>query len=328
MELFTRIPIAAAPKPIGFESRVLSLGSCFAVNMAEKLDYFQFRQTVNPFGILFQPLAIEKLVARAVHQQEFTEADIFFANERWQCFDVHSDLSHHDATVFLVRLNEALNALRDGLQQASHIVITLGTAWVYRHVASGNCVANCHKVPQKEFEKELLPVDVIAQSLERISALMASANPSAQLIFTVSPVRHIKDGFVENQRSKAHLITALHAVLDRQFSYKPPVTSHQPPTTNHYFPSYEIMMDELRDYRFYADDLLHPNPMAIDYIWEKFAASWVSPEAFPVMTEVDAVRKALAHRAFNPETDSYKKFLQTTADKIAVLQSRFPHMAF
>lgn len=320
MELFTRIPIAAAPSQIGYDSRVLSIGSCFAVNMAEKLGYFQFRQTVNPFGILFQPAAIEKLLARAIRQNPFTESDIFYANERWQCFDVHSDLSHPDATIFLNRLNAALATTRDYLLQASHIVVTLGTAWAYRNQSSGNLVANCHKIPQTEFSKELLSIDAIAESLSQIMSLIARENPSAKLIFTVSPVRHLKDGFVENQRSKAHLIAALHAVLDKQ-------SNDQRPSTN-YFPAYEIMMDELRDYRFYADDLLHPSPMAIDCIWEKFAASWVSPDAFPIMAEVDAIRKAQSHRPFNAAADSHRKFVQATSDKIAALQSRFPHMAF
>lgn len=318
--MFTRIPIAVSPNPIGYDSHVLSIGSCFAVNMAEKLGYFQFRQTVNPFGILFQPAAIEKLLERAINKSSFNETDIFYANDRWQCFDVHSDLSHADATIFLNRLNEALATTRDHLQQASHIIITLGTAWIYRHVASGNIVANCHKMPQKEFTKELLSVDEIAQSLAQIISLVGEANPSAQLIFTVSPVRHLKDGFVENQRSKAHLIAAVHTVLDKQ--------SGQQPVVSHYFPSYEIMMDELRDYRFYADDLLHPSPMAIEYIWEKFAASWVSPEAFPVMAEVDAIRRAQSHRPFNPDADSHRKFVQATTEKIAALQFRFPHIAF
>ncbi|CAM3404576.1 GSCFA domain-containing protein [Flavobacterium longum] len=319
--MFTRIPIAVSPNPIGYDSQVLSLGSCFAVNMAEKLGYFQFRQTVNPFGILFQPTAIEKLLERAINDSPFNETDIFYANDRWQCFDVHSDLSHPDATIFLHRLNEALATTRGHLQQASHVIVTLGTAWVYRHKSSGNRVANCHKIPQTEFTKELLPIEAIAESLSRIVSLVSRDNPSAQLIFTVSPVRHLKDGFVENQRSKAHLIAALHTVLDKQ-------SGHQPPVTSHYFPSYEIMMDELRDYRFYADDLLHPSPMAINCIWEKFAASWVSPEVFPVMAEVDAVRKAQSHRPFNPDADSYRKFVQATTEKIAALQVRFPHMAF
>lgn len=327
MELFTSIPIAAAPSQIGYDSRVLSLGSCFAVNMAEKLQYFQFRQAVNPFGILFQPAAIEKLLARAISQNPFTESDIFYANERWQCFDVHSDLSHPDATIFLNRLNEALATTRDHLRQASHIVVTLGTAWTYRHQSSGNLVANCHKIPQTEFSKELLSIDAIAESLSQIMSLIAYENPSAKLIFTVSPVRHLKDGFVENQRSKAHLIAALHQVIDTRSDHQP-TTNDQRPTAVSYFPAYEIMMDELRDYRFYADDLLHPNPMAINCIWEKFAASWVSPDAFPVMAEVDAVRKAQSHRPFNADADSHRKFVQATAEKIAALQSRFPHMVF
>jgi hypothetical protein len=313
LELITRIPIAKSQSPIDYNSKMLSLGSCFAVNMAAKFSHFQFQNAVNPFGILFHPLAIEKFFDFAIMRKSFFDADIFCHNGRWHCFDAHSDLSHPDKNQLLENLNTAVTKTQSDLNSATHIVITLGTAWAYRDNASGNLVANCHKIPQAAFSKELLSVAVIGESLERTIAAIHEANPSTHIILTVSPVRHIKDGFVENQRSKAHLIAAVHEVLADRVSY---------------FPSYEIMMDELRDYRFYADDLLHPSVLAIDYIWEKFAESWIASEAFPVMAEVDSVRKALAHRSFNPDSAPHRNFLKATHEKAVALRNRFPHMAF
>ena len=200
------------------------------------------------------------------------------------------------------------------LETTSNIIITLGTAWVYRHIASKKIVANCHKVPQKEFQKELLITDEIKTSLENCMALVKKVNPNAQFIFTVSPVRHLKDGFVENQRSKAHLITALHQMINGN--------------DVSYFPAYEIMMDELRDYRFYGKDMLHPNELAVDYIWEKFRSVWISPDCLSVMEEVDSIQKGLMHRPFNPDSVGHQKFRTSLQAKITYLQEKYPFMKF
>jgi len=313
LELLTRIPLQPGEFKIGYDSRIVSIGSCFAVNIAEKFDYFQFRNTVNPLGILFHPLAIEKFFGFVTGGKVFTGQDVFFHNERWHCFDAHSDLSAVNKEHTLLALTGAIESTKQSLSQASHVIITLGTAWVYRNVKSQNLVANCHKVPQREFSKELLSVSTIAESLNNTVNLIEKSDPAISVLLTVSPVRHIKDGFVQNQRSKAHLIAAVHEVTGGRVSY---------------FPSYEIMMDELRDYRFYASDLLHPNQLAIDYIWEKFAAAWISPEAVPVMAEVESIRKVLAHRPFNPDSDSHRNLLKSTLEKAEALQRRYPHITF
>mgnify|MGYP001269699183 CR=1 FL=1 len=318
MQFTTQIPIPKSGNPIDYNSRVVSLGSCFAVNIGQKLDYFKFRNTTNPFGILFHPLALEKFIAFAVNGKTFTEGDIFFHNERWHCFDAHSDLSHPDKDVLLQNLNSAAALANAETKAASHLIITLGTAWVYRHNASGELVANCHKVPQKEFTKELLSVDSIRQSLQNIITLVKDANPEAHIIFTISPVRHIKDGFVQNQWSKANLITALHQIL---------ATGNQQPATG-YFPSYEIMMDELRDYRFYAEDMIHPNQVAINYIWERFTDAFMTDEALATMKMADSIQKGLQHRSFNPESLQHRDFLSNLNDKIAALQQQHPHIRF
>lgn len=283
--------------------------------MAEKLDYFQFQNSVNPFGILFHPLAIQKFIGLVGNQKSFSDADVFFHNERWHCFDAHSDLSDSDKGILLQNLNNAVAQTQSKIKTATHLILTYGTAWAYRENRSQNFVANCHKIPQFNFTKALLSVEILQQSIAETIHSIRSINSEAQIIFTISPVRHIKDGFVENQRSKSNLIAALHEVLATESNAS-------------YFPSYEIVMDELRDYRFYAEDMIHPNAVAIDYIWERFASTHVSPEAHPVMEQVAGIRRGLAHRSFTPDSESHQHFLGKLQQSMAKLQKQFPHMQF
>lgn len=313
MQLQTTIPLRRAAKPIDYHSKVILLGSCFAENMGGKLSYFKFKMEQNPFGILFHPKAIEKLITDAVLKNSYTESDIFHHQERWHCFNAHSDLSDRSKEVVLDKLNGALIATHKYLEQASHIIITLGTAWAYRLLDSGSLVANCHKVSQQSFSKELLSVPTIVESLEKSRELILGINPKATILHTVSPVRHLRDGFVENQRSKAHLIAAVSQVL---------------PKGGDYFPSYELMMDELRDYRFYNADMVHPNALAIEYIWEKFRSVWIAEGAYPIMDQIEEVQKGLEHQPFHPDSEQHKRFLTSLQAKIAYLKKAYPFMAF
>ncbi|HBD27134.1 GSCFA domain-containing protein [Flavobacterium sp.] len=316
MQFTTKIPIQKSSFPIDYDSKIMLLGSCFAENMAEKFDYFKFQAKTNPFGIIFNPVSLEKLIRRSVEKRKFTENDIFFHNELWHCYEVHSELSNADKDTFLNSLNELINSTHQQLNDSTHIIITLGTSWVYRNIESNEIVANCHKVPQKKFTKELQTIKEIKESLENIISLVHSVNPNCKFIFTVSPVRHIKDGFVENNLSKAHLIAAIHQTI----------THHPSPIT--YFPSYEIMMDELRDYRFYAEDMLHPNQTAIDYIWIQFFENYISESEFGLMNEICSIQKGLQHRPFNPNTESHQKFLNQLDLKIKTIQNQHPFIKF
>lgn len=314
MKLQTQVPLEKAQNPITYDGHILSLGSCFAEHMGNKLLNYKFRSILNPFGILFHPLAIENLISRAIEEKKYTKADVFFLNERWNCFDGHSVLSHALQETLLDRLNTGLQQTLQQIKEATHIIITLGTSWVYRSNVSGKVVANCHKVPQRQFTKELLSVAEVGSSLEHITRLIQATNPHVQLVFTVSPVRHLKDGFVENQQSKAHLITAIHKMLKKG--------------SISYFPSYEIMMDELRDYRFYAADMVHPSALAIAYIWERFTSVWITEEARATMEKVAVVQRGLQHKPFNFESDSHQKFVKALEEKIAYLQNEYPFMSF
>jgi lysophospholipase L1-like esterase len=318
MELQTQIPFHPSDNPIDYQSKVVLFGSCFVENIGTKLAYFKFQQFQNPFGILFQPLAIANLMQRAIARKKYQQDEVFEQDGVWRCFDAHSDLRSSSSEELLHLLNQRLEETRISLETSSHIIITLGTAWVYEHQASGKVVANCHKVPQKQFTKKLLSVAEIEASLQNIVSLIQNVNPKAQIIFTISPVRHLKDGFVENQRSKAHLITALYTILSSRAQSREIA----------YFPAYEIMMDELRDYRFYGTDMVHPNPLAVDYIWEKFKLVWISESAYSVMDEVESVQKGLLHRPFNPDSEAHQKFKTSLRTKITYLQERYPFMKF
>jgi GSCFA family len=315
MNFTTAIPISKSKNPIDYNSRIMSIGSCFAENMDEKFNYFKFNITTNPFGIIFNPVSIEKLISRVVNQELFTEKDIFFYNERWNCYEVHSDLSHSNKEEFLQKLNDIISFTHSQITSLTHCIITYGTSWVYRNIETNEVVANCHKVPQKKFTKELLSIDTIQNSIKNTINLIQKINPTCNFIFTISPVRHIKDGFVENNVSKAHIISALRSSI-----------FHLP--SSNYFPSYEILVDELRDYRFYAEDMLHPNQTAIDYIWSKFFENYVLESEFQTMQQVCDIQKALHHKPFNINSESHQKFIDNLNQKINTLAKKLPHIQF
>jgi len=300
---------------IDYNSKVILLGSCFSDNIGKKLRYHKFQSVLNPFGILFHPKAIESVIKNAITKKEYTEEDVFFFNERWQSFTTHSKLSASSKEEALNQLNQASALINTALKSSTHIIITLGTSWVYRFLASGKIVANCHKVPQHKFKKELLPITEINKSISSIISLVRKVNPNINFIFTISPVRHLRDGFIENQQSKSHLISALHQIIKNQKNI-------------FYFPSYEIMMDELRDYRFYKEDMIHPNQIAINYIWEKFYENWLSDEAIDLKKQVIKIQRGLEHKPFNTDSNEYREFLSSLQKKIKALKKKYSHITF
>ena len=315
MQLSTKIPLLKERNLIDYDSKLVLLGSCFSDNIGEKLTYFKFNNLVNPFGILYHPIAIENLIVNTVNEKQFSDKDIFNHNEIWHSFEAHSVLSSSSKNEFLASINSAVKRSYEQLQKATHVVITLGTAWVYRYIKTDTIVANCHKIPQKKFSKELLTINEITESLDACISLIKSIQKDVSIIFTLSPIRHLKNGFVENKLSKAHLLTAIHEVTD-------------PKDKIHYFPSYEIMMDELRDYRFYAEDMIHPNATAIQYIWERFRDTWVSDKAIKIMEEVNSIQKDLAHKPFNPDSLQNQEFIKNITVKIKQLQIKQPKINF
>ena len=315
MKLTTPIKLSRQNPPISYSSKVLLLGSCFAQNMGAKLEYYKFQQCTNPFGILFHPVAIEKLITRAVNQTWFTSKDVFLQNEQWHCFLAHSKLSNTSEEDLISALNSALEKLRFSLLEASHVVFTFGTAWVYKHLEKDTIVANCHKVPQKEFVKQLLSPDDVSDVLLGIETKLRTINPTCSIINTVSPVRHIKDGLIANSRSKAHLIAGVQEIVS-------------PEKLNYYFPSYEIMMDELRDYRYYKEDLIHPNQTAIAIIWNAFTGSWICPETAALQKKIATIQSGLLHTPFNEHSKAHIHFKKDLEVQISQVQKALPWATF
>ncbi|WP_296637667.1 GSCFA domain-containing protein [Polaribacter sp.] len=316
MKFLTSIPLKKqTTNRIDYNASILLLGSCFSENIGNKLNYFKFKQLQNPFGILFHPKAIEQFVTDVINKKTFTKEDLVYQNERYHSFDAHSSLSEVDESTILNNLNSEILATQKYLENTSHLIITLGTAWVYRFKKTNKIVANCHKIPQKKFLKELLNIAEITNSLESIVSLIKSTNPNITILFTVSPVRHLKDGFTQNTQSKSHLISAIHEVVNIRKNV-------------HYFPSYEIMMDELRDYRFYAEDMIHPNKTAIQYIWKRFTEVWLAENMTSTLKEVDIIQKGIAHKPFNATSKEHKEFLQNLSLKKKLIITKYPHIKF
>jgi hypothetical protein len=316
MNLQTNIKLEKQPHhQIDYSSKLMLLGSCFSENIGGKFEYLKFQSEINPFGILFHPVALENLITRSINQDFYTEDELIYHNEIWSCFDAHSKLNSVLKDDLLSKLNEQIKLMHQQINASTHIIITLGTAWVYRYITTDRIVANCHKIPQKQFQKELLSINDIVASLENIIALIRSVNPKVNFIFTVSPVRHLKDGFVENNRSKSHLLSAIHQTVE-------------PRKQLFYFPSYEILMDELRDYRYYNQDMIHPNKVAVEYIWEKFKAVWLTEDAIDISQKVANIQTKKAHRPFNPNSDAHQKFLANLQLEIEDIQKEFPHIKF
>ena len=315
MKLQTKISFEKKTPAIDYNSKLFLLGSCFADNIADKFSYFKFQNKVNPLGMMFHPLAILDLLKRAQNRIDYNEKDIFFDNGCWQSYSAHSSLNNVSKKKIISYLNSAVLLTRMQLMAASHVVLTFGTAWVYKLIKSNTIVANCHKQPQKKFQKSLLSINQLRECFEAIISILKSYNPDVTIIFTISPVRHLKDGFVENNQSKSQLTSALHPIINNT-------------ENTHYFPSFELVMDELRDYRFYKQDMLHPNQLAVDYIWERFHFSWINSNATLTIKEVSHVQKGLGHKPLNSCSKAHAAFLSNLSKELDALVCKYPFMKF
>lgn len=320
MKFTTPVPVKEQDPKIDHSSKILLLGSCFVDNIGEKLDYYQFQNLRNPFGIFYHPGAIGDFIKKVADGYKYEEKDVFFHDEQWHCFDAHSCLNSSSKEDLLLKLNEGLKKTRSFIDDATHIVLTFGTSWYYKEIKSGHSVANCHRIAQQNFIKELLSVKEIEDVFNILTESLLTINPKLKFIFTVSPVRHIKDGFVENQQSKAHLITAIHQFIGSQNATNS--------GTFFYFPAYEIMLDELRDYRFYNEDMLHPNSLAIHHIWSRFTEAWVSKQSSHLFKNIESIHRGLAHRPFNEKSEKHQIFRSSLKEKIEKLKAEIPNVNF
>ncbi len=311
MNFRTPIKVEKLKRQISHKSAVIMLGSCFTDNVGEYLNRYLFDVTINPFGVIYNPMSVKKGLDALLHKDQYSEKDLSFHNELWFSFDHYTKFADTDKQHALQKINSDFTVAKEKLKDAGFLVITFGTAYAYRYRETQEIVCNCHKIPASRFDRFMLSPKTIIQEYQKLIAALLKMNPALQIIFTVSPVRHLKDGMIENQRSKAVLLLSIKELTDLF------------PDNTHYFPSYEIMMDDLRDYRFYDSDLIHPNEQAIDYIWEKFLESAIAPDSQKILKEIGPLLKSIAHKPLHKNTEAYQKFNAQMVEKEHELKSKY-----
>ena len=314
------------PKPfdvrINHQHKLMLIGSCFTEQIGAKLANHKFSVMDNPNGILFNPVSITRSVSSYIDNKQYKSEDLFYQNECWNSWEHHSRFSNPDKERCLLAINASQTQAHSFLKKADWLLITLGSAFVYElpfplgeELGVRSVVANCHKVPTDKFNKRLLQVDEVVAALQQMIKKTMSFNPGLKIIFTISPVRHLRDGFVENNRSKATLIHAVHQLVENN-------------NNCFYFPAYELIIDDLRDYRFFAEDMVHPNYAATNYVWEKFITACIDEPAQQLMKDIAVIVAAKNHKAFNPSSEQHKKFLQTNLEKVKKLQEQYHYIDF
>lgn len=312
MEFFTQIKIKPFDKRISHSQQILSIGSCFAENIAQRLRSAKFHVTSSPTGILFNPESIADCIDALSQKRVIAEEQLQQANGVWFDFDFHSSFSSTDRHAAVSTMQSAINQSSEALKNSDVVIITFGSAWVYRHKATDKVVANCHKQPQSIFQRELLSTH---QIVERWSKLLESTLRGKQVIFTVSPIRHLSDGLEQNSLSKSILRVAIAELVERFDNAS-------------YFPSFEIMNDVLRDYRFYAEDMLHPSSVAVEYIWQRFSEVAFSQPTLEMIESIAKISQAAAHRPFNPTSAAYHDFCRKQLAEIEKINDYQPTIDF
>ena len=316
MKFRTEVQIPVSETALEIDDRVFSIGSCFSSEMSDLLKTGQIQTLNNPFGTTFNPYSINQAVKKLHDSQFYTENDLIKFGEEIISLDHHSKFNSRFVHQTLDKINAEIEVGNRFLQDANWVMITYGTSFIYEFLPKKKLVANCHKIPGKYFEKRLLTHLEITDSVyETVTLLKDICKENVQILFTVSPVRHTKDGMVENNLSKAKLIAAIHEILP-QFD------------NCHYLPVYEILMDDLRDYRFYKEDLIHPNRQAVQYIWEKFGSAYFSDETMDFVEENFKIAKALEHKSADEKSPKHQEFLSTIEKRIAAQQTKVKHKIF
>ena len=311
----TEIEIPSSDHKISHQSTVLLIGSCFSEHIGNSLAEYKFNVDINPTGIVYNPLSALSCLRALVENKKYLKEDLYETNGRYVSFDHHGSFSDPNPDECLRKINERIKKASDRLATTDYIILTFGTAWVYRLADSGRVVSNNHKLPAKYFTRELLKKEVIISHYQELILEILKTNPNLRFIFTVSPVRHWKDGARFNMVSKSTLILAVHE-LTGLFE------------TAEYFPAYELAMDDLRDYRFYAGDMIHPNSQMTDYIWEKFSQTYFTGETIKLIEKLESINRARDHKPFYPGTEEHKKFLNIQLKTIEELEKNHSFLDF
>ena len=310
----TPVDISKSNLKITYEDSVMSLGSCFAENMGKKMADAYFQLDINPFGVIYNPISISNSIKFMIQNKQFAGEDLFERNSLWQSFSHSSLFSDSTKDSCLNKINSRLEYSGRFLRKTNVLIITFGTAWVFESVKSGKVVSNCHKLPASEFIRRRLTVEEIVDEYTTLIQKLQTLAPDINIIFSVSPIRHWKDGAHENNISKSVLLIAIDK-LNRLF---PQV---------HYFPAYEILLDELRDYRFYASDMQHPSEVAIDYIWKCFSETYFSESTVQLYKKLEQLTADLAHRPIHPDSSEYRLFLNKIEERKDKIRFEYPFLS-
>ena len=307
MELLTKIQLPAPNFNIVHEDGIALFGSCFSDNIGNKLLNAGFNTMINPFGIMYNPISIFKSIKQIFNNELATENDLILYKDIYHSLAHHGQFSDNDKQRLLTNINYKIDDANKKTIGAKYVIFTLGTSFVYTYNETKSIVANCHKLPQQFFEKRILSIEEIKTSFNTVASLLKDKT----ILFTVSPVRHWRDGAMQNQRSKSILIESIYQLIAEN-------------SNCHYFPSYEIMMDELRDYRFYAADMLHPNEIAVNYIWEKFSASYFSDETIALIKFIDKGRQLFNHRVMKNNSTENELFEHKKKEFKTQFKTKYP----
>lgn len=299
----------------GYTKKNIFMGSCFTENVGNRMAMLKYNVDINPFGILYNPVSVANGLRVLLQNKEFTNEDLIEVDGLWHSFYHHGRFSFQNKKDTLDAINDRIKSSSEFLREADFLFITFGTAWVYRFKKTGQFVSNCHKIPATEFERVRLSVNEVVRQYFDLITIIRRKNPKLRILFTVSPIRHWKDGAIENQRSKAVLLLSIDELI-HEFGHD----------FCAYFPAYEIVMDELRDYRFYADDMIHISDVAVDHIWEKFQSVLIDDESQKTAIQVQKVIKAAAHKPLHENTQKYIGFLQQMTDEVIRLETKYEHL--
>jgi hypothetical protein len=313
MDFMLDLKIDAPEKRISYDDRLFAIGSCFTEHISGRLKELKFSILQNPNGILFDPLSVSRSLLSYIHCKQFASGDIFYLNELWQSWQHHSVFSGMKQERVLENINRSQHTAHEHLKNAGWLIITLGSAFSYQLVESGEYVANCHRAPAQWFRKHLAPIEEMLAALEDCIKQLLQFNPGLKIIFTISPVRHIRDGVVDNNRSKARLIELVHQLINEFENL-------------YYFPAYELVIDVLRDYRFYDIDLVHPNYPATEFVFEKFTETFIDKASRASMEEIKKIMTAFRHKPFQAASMAHQEFLKSYLKKIHQFQQKNPHI--
>lgn len=311
MDFRTTLDLQQSETKINHQNKILMIGSCFSNNIGQKLIDHKFDVSLNPFGTLYNPISISKALRALLEEKAFEESDIFLDKGQYNSFYFHSSFSSSSRERYLASINSIRNTATEELKESKFLFITFGSSYVYENIETNEIVGNCHKLSASAFRRYRLSVDQIVTAWSELINLLRTVNSELQIIFTVSPIRHLRDGAHDNQLSKSILLLSIDE-LNKNYQ------------TTTYFPAYEIVLDDLRDYRFYDSDMCHPNSLAIDYIWEKFSDVYFDSATKDIIKRWAKIKQDLSHKPFNPHGEEYLRFLNQSLLKLNKFQSEYP----